>query len=102
MAVAAVFAQQCRGMPVRQVRLLGHGQIGVGGVQRPGVSGARLGGAQRQLRRLRQFGESMISGPSSRRSVVSTARSRASRTASGEATDHTAGRCRATSSWLKL
>lgn len=46
--------------------------------------------------------EAMTSSPSSRRSVVSAARSRAPRTTSGEAVSQTAGTWRATSAGLKL
>nr|BBJ49364.1 hypothetical protein SAVMC3_19930 [Streptomyces avermitilis] len=102
MTVPAVLAQQGGRVPERQVRRVGHRQVGVRGVQgRAFLEHASVARSASSAASATSSAASS-SAPSSRRSVASTARARAASTTSGEAVPHTPGTCAATSSWRKL
>ncbi len=102
MGVAPVLAEQGRGVPERQVRLLGHRKIRVRGIQRTGVRGAGLGGAQREPGCLRHLlgGDDLLAEQPPQRRVRRPEPGVENHL--GEAVSQTAGTWRATSTGLKL
>ena len=72
--VAAVLAEQGQGVEQHEVGLLGPGQVGVPGVQRPAGDGAPLGGGAGELGGLRDLGGGQRSSPSSRSHAAETPR----------------------------
>lgn len=101
MAVAAVFAEDRRGLPEHQMRRVRPGQIAIGGGQRAGGRPGVLGGLAGQPG---GFGELRGAQPPSVRAVSarSMASSRASSTLAGSATVQIRGRWRAIIRGLKV